>query len=177
MSVVGRSSMVRVVRGSWRWAAVAGLVLAAGGPGAGDSPVHETGEVYRSPARGETWRAVRDDASGAKWFESESGARAGTVAEIVAREAETLPEIERVVGRDLVALLADTARAGAGELVDVTVIFRRQPAHDAGMDARARYAPLMAQPLARARAIAAAAAARRGEALPSERGLGGAIEE
>jgi hypothetical protein len=150
-------------------------LLGLGAAGTGDSPVRETGELYRSPARGEEWRAVRDDSSGAKWFEGPNGARADSVAEIAAREAETLPEIERVVGRDLVALLADPARAG--ELVDVTVIFRRQPAHDAGMDARARYAPLMAQPLARARTIAAAAAARRGEAPASERGFGVAIDE
>jgi serine protease AprX len=167
--------MVPAPRTALRFLAFAGVLFCLGAPSASDTPEHDSGEVYRSPARGAAWRAVRDEASGAKWFEGPGGERADSVAEIAAREAETLPEIERIVGRDLAVLLADPA--AAGELVDVTVIFRRQPAHDAGMDARARYAPLMAQPLARSREIAAAAAARRGAVPPGEKGLGRAIED
>lgn len=155
-----------------RWIAASGLVLALAAAGGSDSPVRETGETFRSPERGVVWQAVRDDASGQKWFESERGDRAETLEQIELRELESLPPIERILGRDLAAAATDPGRAT--ETADVTIFFRRQPAHEAGMDARARYAPLFAVPLARSRTIAARAAAER--AAEPAGGLGGAID-
>lgn len=166
---------MRLPRG-WtaRTAAAAALLAAASGPVAGDSAVLDLGEVFRAPVSGRPWRALRDAHTGAKWFEDERGERAGSADEIARRELDALSPLARVVEASLLAAAQDAS--SAGETVEVTAILRRQPAHEAGMDARARFAPLLAEPLARARQIVAAAAARRepGAEAPS---LPRALEE
>ena len=153
--------MRRSLRTSARLATAAGLLLAAGGPLTGDSPVRDLGETYHAPRSGEPWRAVRDDRTGRKWFVSPTGETAESAAEIAEREDTALTPLERTVESELLRDAADTSRAQ--ETADVTFVLRRQPAHEAGMQARAAYGPLLAAPLARAREVVSRLATRRAD--------------
>lgn len=106
---------------------------------------------FRSPVSGATYRIERDAATRTKRLVAPGGARFATTAAILEAESAALTPLERLMPSELRALAADPARAT--ELVDVTFILRNQPAHDAGLAARARANPFLREQLAQQKRI------------------------
>jgi subtilisin family serine protease len=100
-------------------------------------PADQPPEWFRSPVSKSVFRVVRDRATGRKTLVGPDGREFDGVRALVEAETLALPPLARTLHQDLLAAALDPERST--ELVDVTIVFRRQPLHDAGQAARERH--------------------------------------
>ena len=84
-------------------------------------------EWFGSPVSGTTYRVERDAATHEKHLVAPDGRRFSSAAAVIEAETKALAPLQRLLAPDLLALSAEPARGD--DLVDVTLIFRRQPLH------------------------------------------------
>src|SRR5262245_19625747 len=139
----------RPVHGTGRALRALALSTAAGallaGRHAGADPAQT--EWFGSPVSGTIYRVVNDPATRTKSLVAPDGEVFPTTAAVIEAEAKARSPLQLRVTADLLEAASDPERAD--ELIDVTLLLRRQPLYDAGVAARERVNPKLDAEFAR----------------------------